>query len=1754
MHSKKHIRLISDIEKTLKKTKFIKEFRVTAEENLKGNQVLHVKDWLPTASHLERGEANFQSAKQKNPIDRLDDSLPWAISHGEPIKGSNDTTVPINLSDMLIQAAAQSDTGIMYILEDGSEQYISYPELLADAKRILRGLRELGLKPQDKVIFQFNKNENFVPAFWACVLGGFISVPVGTALSYQEHNADTAKLLNIWKMLNRPVILTDASSVDDVTNLKKLWSVDELVIAAAENLREHGEEQDLYVYDEDDYVLFLFTSGSTGKPKCVRHKNRSIVSRTIATVQMHAFQSEEVLLNWMPLEHVGGLVMYHILGVNLGCKQLLPRIDSFISQPLNWLKWMDAYQVTLTWAPNFAFSLINELEADLKQGQWDLSSVRHILNGGEAIVPKTAKQFLNLLRKFKLRDDCIFPSFGMSETSSGIVYSHRFRSAPKDGVHYVDKLSFHKRLRFGEQEETGVMCFTEVGGPLPGVSIRITDDMCQLVKEQHIGRVQVSGPTIMAGYDQNPEANEEAFTKDGWFDTGDLGFIKDGKLTITGRQKDIIIVNGNNFYNYEIEAIVGDVYGVLPTYAAAVPLTDPMTGMEELILFFSPADDKDLDYISNIIMQIRRVVSTSLGINPKYIIPVKRENFSRTESGKIQRNAFAERFNRGEFEDILRLLEVKREEDMTLPEWFYTREWSASPSPENSLPSGTCLIFNDSFGLGLAWASQIKRISDVIIVDEGQRFEKKAPHHYIINPKLSQDYNMLMEHLSLDHLHIDHVFHLWAFQQDNQQKRNELENLKEAQFKGSYSLLNLMQALNEHGVLPSTMTVIAPNASWFRHGDEPFFENATLPGLVKTLGYEYPQMTSTFIDIDGSSPLAQLVEIISKEWQQLDSSIVMYRQDQRYVPKLRKLKANQQYTGQMPLIRGGMYLITGGLGGVGALIAQYLIEHHDANIVIIGKTSLDEKHQANEHYADRRRTLERLQELGTRTNQVIYAQADVSSWSNLNAVLQQAFVMMNTDQINGMIHLAGIYEERLMTEQSVEFLDFMYETKVWGTYNMARLLEQYPDAMLVTSSSTSSIASGYGISAYSSANTFVEWFTEYLADKYKHVYCLAWSLWSQIGLGKQFNNMQEMLHKRGHIPITSSKGMYSFEFSLSLGEPLVYIGLDQASPDIVLLSKEAVETEILITVEFTTHDSDSSLSELYDSIRMSRGYMAEEDITLKLRHLGSLDEGRQLAISETKEEGQGIEKQLVHLLSALVQQEHVNAHDNFFDVGGNSLKAARLLSNIQSSYGVSISLRDFMENPTMSGLASRIRTAGNHLVTEQNSSAHPDSPARTKHNDRHLELTPSQLGQWILHQANPSSPCYNITFTLRFDGMLDISTLLKSVEALVKNQDALRMLIKLEGDHPRISIENNVVIGIPVTDLSALDPGIQEEHLAELIRAEANKPFNLTQDALSRFTMIKLSDYRHVLLGSMHHIISDGWSVHVLTEEIIRYYTELNEGNIPEPKGQIMSYGDFIEGQRSWFENSNAPYTEQLGYWKKALAIDVPPISLPLNYTRPPVQTYNGTILEYETGEKLASKISDACRCTKTSKYMFLLTIFATLLYRYSGQDRLRIGTVMANRNWPYSDEWIGYLANTLALDIGFTGAPTFDELLTQVKNVVLEAHEHQSIPLEIILRELKIKPDAARSPLFQVVFTVQNAQQSIYNMKQGTARLHIEANMTSKYDLSLHVYETEEDLQLRLEYNTDLFTEQTMQAFLEHYINMAESAADYCRSVPQSN
>ncbi len=478
----------------------------------------------------------------------IKDSLPQATAHGAPFPDS--TYRPSSLAAALSQAAQTSAT-LCYLASDGIESTQTYAELYQTSVKIAAGLVENGLNPGDFVVLQLSKNADFIAAFWGCILSGCIPVPVPVLIATGNQPTPLSGALSL---LEKAAVLTCQS-------LSQALGESVLII---ENLRETKASTLTSPHEAkpDDLALLLLTSGSTGTPKGVMltHQNLRVSASGMASV--NGLSAADITLNWMPLEHVASLVMFHVTEVFLGCSQIHVARDRVLKNPLIWLDLIEKYRVTATWAPNFAYGLVNDQADTIAQRQWDLSCVRWMGNGAEAVVGQTARQFLQLLAPHKLSPTAVSPGYGMSETCSGIVHSRQFSlDSPLDSV--------------------------TVGAPIPGVSVRIVDKNDNVVAEETIGRLQVEGLTVMKGYYKRPELNAEVFT-DGWFDTGDLGLLKNGCLTITGRQKDVIILNGVNYYSHEIESVVETLAGVEVSFTAACGVRNADEASEQLAIFFSP--------------------------------------------------------------------------------------------------------------------------------------------------------------------------------------------------------------------------------------------------------------------------------------------------------------------------------------------------------------------------------------------------------------------------------------------------------------------------------------------------------------------------------------------------------------------------------------------------------------------------------------------------------------------------------------------------------------------------------------------------------------------------------------------------------------------------------------------------------------------------------------------------------------------------------------------------------------------------------------------------------------------------------------------------------------------------------------------------------------------------------------------------------------------------------------------------------------
>lgn len=542
----------------------------------------------------------------------------FAISDGGILP---DETIPKTLSEILQQAAQKSSGNrLIYLDRQGRTNAQSYTELLQNASKILTGLRKAGLNPQDHIILQLESTPDLLAAFWGCILGGFIPIILEIAIT----KPTLEKLRHLWNFLEQPLIIVSQANKDLIQSLSN-----PRIFHFSTN---YSPATDYHQPQSDDIAFFTLTSGSTGIPKCIQLTHRNLLSRAIGANLLNDHQSDDIILNWLPFDHIGSISDWHLRPCLLGCTAVYVQREYILKRPLNWLDLIHQYKATHSWSPNFFYALLNDQLNKEPRQQWDLSCVRFLLSAGENITQNVISKSFAQLSSYRLAESAIKPAFGMAEVASGITY---YRAIDEPFIfHAIDSGSF-----------------ADLGTPIPGITLRIVDETNNILQEEEIGYLQIRGEAVSQGYYNNTEANESAFLEDGWFKTGDLGFLKAGHLVLTGRSSEIIILNGTNYYSHEIEAIASQIEGVAVSYTAAVAIKENEEATERLAIFFS----SDLEDYQPLLNQIRRSLVNQIGIHPDYLIPLPKTAIPKTAIGKIKRSELAQQFKAGEFNEIISL-------------------------------------------------------------------------------------------------------------------------------------------------------------------------------------------------------------------------------------------------------------------------------------------------------------------------------------------------------------------------------------------------------------------------------------------------------------------------------------------------------------------------------------------------------------------------------------------------------------------------------------------------------------------------------------------------------------------------------------------------------------------------------------------------------------------------------------------------------------------------------------------------------------------------------------------------------------------------------------------------------------------------------------------------------------------------------------------------------------------------------------------
>ena len=427
-----------------------------------------------------------------------------------------------------------------------------------------------------------------------------------------------------------------------------------------------------------------------------------------------------------------------------------------------------------------------------------------------------------------------------------------------------------------------------------------------------------------------------------------------------------------------------------------------------------------------------------------------------------------------------------------------------------------------------------------------------------------------------------------------------------------------------------------------------------------------------------------------------------------------------------------------------------------------------------------------------------------------------------------------------------------------------------------------------------------------------------------------------------------------------------------------------------------------------------------------------------------------------------------------------------------------------------------------------------DLSLRCVSREKNLPLSFAQQRLWFLDQLEPGSAVYNVPGALRIKGSLDAEVLERCFNEIVRRHEALRTTFSTVEEDPVQVIAASANVSLPVIDLSRFSETEREDEARRLAREEADKPFDLRQGPLFRTALIGLGKYDHVLLLTLHHIVSDGWSMGVLYRELSALYQAFANEE-PSPLADLpIQYADFAVWQRDWLRGE--VLENQLSYWKKQLGGIPAVLNFPTDRPRPARQSYRGARQSIELSSELTQRLKTLSRKEGVTLYMTLLAAFQTLLHRYTGQDDIVVGSPIANRNRIEIEGLIGFFVNTLVLRTDHSGNPTFRELLRRVRETALEAYAHQDLPFEKLVEELRPDRDLSRSPLFQAMFVFQNAPVGELNCKGLNVSPMRMAGETTKFDLTLSVNEGAPGLRAGLQYSTDLFDDATITRFLGHF------------------
>lgn len=566
-----------------------------------------------------------------------------------------------SLTEVLKLRSCEVDKGITFIEDDNNECFISYMDLYDKALNILYNLQSAGIRAGDEVVLQIYDSQMYISVFWACILGNMIPVPV----PMDNNDELRMRIFGIWKILNGPYLVTDrkwlkilkeySSKYNREAEFKEIEEstvlIEELQIVIS-----HGV---VFESKPNDIVAIQFSSGSTGEPKGVmlNHENLLVNSRDL--IKAFGITDKDSSLSWLPLTHSFALILIHLTNVVAGINQFTMPTELFVKQPVLWMKKANQHGATMLYSPTFGYKHFLEFYKLENVERWDLGGIRLICNAAEPISEKSCRDFFQEMEKQGMKKNVMVSLYGLTECTAGVSVSSLNEELK---WHCLDRnyLDIGDRVIDVDRNNSNCVSFVDEGCPLESCSVGVFDRDDNRLQDDVVGRIKIKGKSVTSGYYNNNIDTKRIKNVEGWLNTGDLGFIRNGRLIITGREKDIIFVNGQNFYLYDIERVAEEAFKKELKIVVACGVFNDETQKDDLVVFVLSM--RRLEEIVPLALQLKRCINEKIGIVVKQIVPVN--DMPKTPTGKIQRYMLGKRYKNGEYDSIIREMNILIEEKL----------------------------------------------------------------------------------------------------------------------------------------------------------------------------------------------------------------------------------------------------------------------------------------------------------------------------------------------------------------------------------------------------------------------------------------------------------------------------------------------------------------------------------------------------------------------------------------------------------------------------------------------------------------------------------------------------------------------------------------------------------------------------------------------------------------------------------------------------------------------------------------------------------------------------------------------------------------------------------------------------------------------------------------------------------------------------------------------------------------------------------